>query len=323
MVRETTEEAVSQVQESQTLSPRAIWAMQGREVDPARAVPTVGAAEHSPLNPQDPAWMTIDESQINPETKAALSQQGLSPESVAADVSGDQAEAYARTVFEREGIPDGSGHMEPVGRVVPGTYDGKHGIDLVAATQDQKPVLMEVKKRAHADDAYLTGAGRGQTDDLTAGVRESKEAYERQLQAYRGGDYSRLRPDANETWKPEVAQWHRKMQSDADRLVTKDGVERLPVEQMDEIWTKDRYIRLLDSPGGADRLRSAGVHPKYCRLDNLVDSGGCPMETPLWDDILENRMTVIVSPTDDPAGKRMLDQAIFENKSARVLKIGL
>ena len=114
------------------------------------------------------------------------------------------------------------------------------------------------------------------------------------------------------------------MQADLARANSDtEGVPRLPVEQMDKLWTKDRYIKLLKSDGGAERLHTAGVDPQYCQLDNFVDGNGNLKDTPLWDDILADRMTVIVSHTDDPAGKKLLDQAIFQDKSKRVLKIGL
>lgn len=305
--------------EPQALSDGGRQAMQGRALD--RNLASRGDyVQSAPLDTQDKALMTIDNNQFRPETKTALQQQGLSSEAIAADKTGDRAEAYARTVFEREGIPDGSGGMERVNRVVPGTHDGKHGIDLIAATDEGKPIPIEVKMRAEADQAQLDEKNTA----LEPEVQKAKEAYEQQLRAYREGDYTQLRPDAADRWKPEVADWHQRMQTDLARANSDtEGVPRLPVEQMDELWTKDRYLKLLKSDGGAERLQTAGVDPQYCQLDNFVDGNGNLIDTPLWDDILADRMTVIVSPTDDPAGKKMLDQAIFQDKSKRVLKIGL
>mgnify|MGYP000880953390 CR=1 FL=1 len=308
-------------------------------------------ASAAPLDTHDPALMTLDSARFRPETRAALDAQGLDSAAIAADRGGDKAEAATRTILEREGIPDGAGGMEQVKRVVPGTHDGKHGIDDIAVTTDGKPIPLEVKNRADAANAALADHD---STALEPEVRKAHDAYADQVIRYRdemarvapAGDgpgdgeplsaYDRqrriaqaeglaaLRPDYADTWKPEVAQWHARMEADAQRLKTdKDGNVTLPVEQMDRFWTQDRYLKLLRSDGGPDRLRSAGVASEYCTESNFVDGNGNLRDTPLWDDVLANRTTVIVSPGDAPAGKRMLDQAIFEDRSHRVAKISL
>jgi len=276
-----------------------------------------------PLDRSDKALATIDNDLLKPETRAALHAQGLTSASIADDHSGDQAEACTRTVLEREGIPDGSGGMEPVKRVVPGTHDRKHGIDLIAVTQDGQPAPIEVKKRLDASSAALEDKPVSK-DALEPEVQRAKQERERQLQLYRDGKRSQLRPDHAATWKPEVAQWQRTMETDLARSrPDEQGVPRLSVEQMDDLWVKDRYLKLLRTDGGPERLQTAGVDPKYCQIENFVDSHGSLTDTSLWDDILSQRTTVIVSPADDPAGKVLFDQAVFENRSRRVLKIGL
>lgn len=306
--------------EPQALSEAGQRAMQGRELDRALADRSDYLSESAPLDMQDKALMTIDSKYLHPETQLALQRQGLSSQTIIGDYSGDKAEAYARTIFEREGIPNGSSGMENVKRVVPGTYDGKHGIDLIAATEDGKLIPIEVKKRSDARQAHLNGPV--EASGLEPETRKAKDLYEQQLQMYHDREYGALRRDWADRWKPEVAEWHRDMEFDLNRAeFDSRGVPRLAVEQMDELWTKDRYLKLLRSDGGADRLRTAGVHPKYCRLDNFVDGNGNLKDSPLWEDVLVNRMTVIVSPTDHPTSKTLLDQAIFESKSNRVLKI--
>lgn len=308
-------------------------------------------ASAAPLDTHDPALMTLDSARFRPETRAALDAQGLDSAAIAADRGGDKAEAATRTILEREGIPDGAGGMEQVKRVVPGTHDGKHGIDDIAVTTDGKPIPLEVKNRADAANAALADhdstalepevrkAHDAYADQVTRyrdemarvapaadgpGDGEPLSAYDRQRRIAQAEGLAALRPDYADTWKPEVAQWHARMEADAQRLKTdKDGNVTLPVEQMDRFWTQDRYLKLLRSDGGPDRLRSAGVASEYCTESNFVDGNGNLRDTPLWDDVLANRTTVIVSLGDAPAGKRMLDQAIFEDRSHRVAKISL
>jgi hypothetical protein len=92
---------------------------------------------------------------------------------------------------------------------------------------------------------------------------------------------------------------------------------------MDDLWVKDRYIKLLKSDGGPERLQTAGVAEQYCKLESLVDESGNLIETPLWDEILSRRATVVVTPSDGTTSKKLLDQSVFEDKSKRVVRIRL
>lgn len=292
------------------------------------------ARDHTPpLSRDDKALMTIDFSQLQPKTREALQAQGITSTSIVNDSS--QGEVCTRTVLEREGIPDGSGQMERVKRVVPGTYNTVHGIDLIAVTQDGKPMPIEVK--THAKYAKLDGKPKAESH-LEPEVLQAKRDREQELQMYRDGQRDNLRllrqwerdgrqkldPDRVNRLAPDLRQQLTKMEDDMNRSWQDvQGSINLPVEQMDELWVKDRYLKLLRSDGGTDRLLTAGVHPKYCRIDNLVNGTGNLIETPLWDDILSQRMTVVVSPAGAPSGRKMFEQAVFEKKSNRVLKIAL
>lgn len=304
-----------------------------------------GVAESdAPLDQSDPALMTMDSEKFHPDTRAALEAQGLDAGSVAGDKSGKKAEAAAATVLEHEGIPDGAGNTEKVKRVVPGTYDGIHGDDLMGVDENRTPMPIEVKLRAEADKAVLSEHDTTQLEpeiEKARAVREAKAqgfraeldrlgikepinesaGYERLVEAEAAGV---LRPEYAKTTTPELAEERRRLEDDVLHLKKgAEGEEKLPVEQMDELWTQDKYLKLLRSDGGPERLLDAGVAPEYCQIENFVDGHGNLKETPLWDDILANRTTVIVSPTDDAASEKLLRQAALEKKSHRVVKISL
>jgi hypothetical protein len=199
----------------------------------------------------DPAQMTLDARRFKPETQRALAQAGLTPDAVASDNSGANAEAYTRTVLKSEGLPDGGDGVEALKDVVPGQFGSSHGIDLVGITESGDPVPIEVKKRNDpGKDGHLDP---GQLKD---------------------GSY-----------------------------------------QMDDQWTKERWRRLVESPEGAEQLRQAGVQPKYLRPENLKD------DSPLWQTILDNKVAVVVSNKDDSSGRKMFDQAVFERRVGRVMRI--
>jgi hypothetical protein len=291
-----------------------------------------GGDQTTPLSQDDKAQMTIDFSQLQPETQKALQAQGITSTSIANDHT--QGEPCTRTILEREGIPDGNGGMEKVKRIVPGTYNDIHGIDLIGVSHDGHPIPIEVKTQAQY--AKLSEKSRAESR-LEPEVLQTKRDREQDLLIYRDKERERLRllherekdgrqkldSDYISGLSPHFKQQLTQKEKDLTRSQP-DAQDRprLPVEQMDELWVKDRYIKLLRRSGGAERLQSAGISPEYCQVENLVH-GGRLKDTPLWDDILSKRTTVIVGPADAPRGRTMFKQAVFEKKSKRVLRIAI
>ena len=100
----------------------------------------------------------ISVAQANDATKQALRQEGLLNRPL--NRSGDEAEKYARTVLEKEGIPKADGSRESVLGVAEGQFSGRQGIDLVGVSDKHSPVPIEVKQvqQGHAKlrDSPLT-----------------------------------------------------------------------------------------------------------------------------------------------------------------------
>jgi acyl transferase domain-containing protein len=98
----------------------------------------------------------IDVAQAGDATKQSLSRKGL----LNRPLSGDDAEKYAKTVLEKEGLSSAKGSRERLLGVTEGQFSGRQGIDLVGVSEKHRPVPIEVKKiqqsQAHLNDKPLT-----------------------------------------------------------------------------------------------------------------------------------------------------------------------
>jgi hypothetical protein len=98
----------------------------------------------------------IDVAQAGDATKQSLRQKGL----LNHPLSGDDAEKYAKTVLEKEGLSGANGSRERLLGVTEGQFSGRQGIDLVGASEEHKPVPIEIKEiqqgQAHLNDKPLT-----------------------------------------------------------------------------------------------------------------------------------------------------------------------
>jgi len=88
----------------------------------------------------------IDVAQAGDATKQALEQEGLLDRPLKGRQAGDDAEKYARTVLEKEGLPNADGHREHLLGVTEGQFSGTHGIDLIGVSEKHSPVPIEVKE---------------------------------------------------------------------------------------------------------------------------------------------------------------------------------
>ena len=91
----------------------------------------------------------------------------------------------------------------------------------------------------------------------------------------------------------------------------------LPVQQMDDLWVQDRWLKVVKTPEGRARMANIGVDSKYLNYDRLRSSP----ELPEWRDILDRRATVIVSGSSGDTGKQMFLQSVCDGRSKSVLKI--
>ena len=102
----------------------------------------------------------IDVAQAGDATKQALEQEGLLDRPLKGRQVGDDAEKYAATVLEKEGLPNPDGSRERLLGVTEGQFSGRHGIDLVGVSEKHSPVPIEVKEvqqsPAHLNDDPLT-----------------------------------------------------------------------------------------------------------------------------------------------------------------------
>lgn len=258
-------------------------------------------------------WMKMDSSRFKPSTLDTLQRQRLTPDNILSNP--DRAETYAGQVLALEGIPDGNGGVEKVRGVVPGHFDQTgHGIDLVAADAKGNPIPIEVKKynqpsAAHLEDRPVTR--------LEPEVAQWKAQRESLVTGLRRGDLAKFRSDAEATWKPEVADWRKQIEKDEAKMQSQKG--ELPVQQMDDLWVRDRWLKLIKSPEGQARLRQAGVNEKFLNYRRLRTAP----DLPEWQTILDRRMTVVVSDRNGNVGHRLFLQAIKEKRSKQVIKIEL
>lgn len=256
-------------------------------------------------------WMCMDASRFKPSTYVTLSDTGLTPKEVVNDP--DKAEAFAGKVFKLEGIPSGNGDTETLQDVVPGHYDqAGHGIDLIGVERDGTPVPIEIKKYDQPSAAHLAEQNTVQLED---DVKRWQAQRESQVMMHREGRASDARADAGDTWKPEVSDWQKQIAQDSEQM----NSGNLEVHQMDDLWTRDRWLKLIGNPQGQERLSNAGVAPQFLDYDRLKSSP----ELPEWQTILDRRTAVIVSDQQGDAGRKMFRQAIVEGRAKRVIKIQL
>lgn len=276
-------------------------------------------AEHIATNAEGPValddWMKLDAARFSKETKSTLEQQGMTADKVLADHN--LAEDYAGEVLEMEGMPDGGGGTEGVCGVASGHYEkrgeGGVGIDLVAADMEGAPMPIELKDTINPETRSLSDY---EVKRLEPEVKCWKDKREAQVRAKQQGSLADIRPDAEANWKPEVEDWRQGIAQDEVRIQESKKGE-LPVQQMDELWTRDRWLKLIKEPEGRKRMTDIGVNEKYLNYDRLRSSP----DLPEWRDILDRRTTVVVSGREGDVGKRLSDQAVFERRSKQVVKI--
>lgn len=128
----------------------------GGRVESAQPASPTDSTSSRPLLPQTSEQVpetSVDD--MSPKTQNAISEQGLLDK----PLDGESGEQIAKTALENEpGLlknPDGS-DMQLKG-VADGKFDNVHGIDLVGADKDGKPVIIEVKSTIH-DRALETKA---------------------------------------------------------------------------------------------------------------------------------------------------------------------
>ena len=262
------------------------------------------------------AWEALDATRFSAATQQHLESAGLTRDAVLSDAN--KAEDYAARVFCLEGIPNGNGGVDKFKQgVVSGHYeqrgDGGVGIDLVGADQDGIPTPIEVKKYQQTSAAHLENRS---IERLEPEVAQWKAQREQAARAAQEGCLAEIRPDAQDTWKPEVADWRRDIARDQLRMAETSTGE-LPVQQMDELWTRDRWLKIIKSEDGQQRMRGIGVDEKYLDYNRLRSSP----DLPEWQDILDRRTTVVVSDSRGSVGKQLFLQAVGDGRSKAVVKI--
>lgn len=268
----------------------------------------------APVSPDDN--MTLDARLLSTDTKKELKARGLTRDAVLTDHN--RAEEYAAQIFQREGIPNGSGTTDKTkGDVVSGHYErrgeGGVGIDLVAADEDGAPIPIEVKKYHQASAAHLENRP---VSELEPEVVRWKREREGRVHHRRQGQ--EVRVDKKEfDGVPSVERWQRQMDRDAARM--KLNRDEIPVQQMDDLWTRDRWLKVIKHPEGKERMRRAGVAERYLDHDRMSSSP--TLEE--WQHILDRRTTVIISDSEGDTGKKLFDQSVGEKRSYSVTKIKL
>jgi hypothetical protein len=261
-------------------------------------------------------WMTLDATRLSDVTQQRLARSGLTHEAVLSDAN--KAEDYTARVLELEGIPNGDGGVDKFKRgVASGHYDkrgnGGVGIDLVGADQNGVPISIEVKKYQQTSAAHLENRS---VERLEPEVANWKAQREQAVRASQENHLTNIRSDAQDTWKPEVADWRRDIARDQVRMA-ETATGELPVQQMDDLWIQDRWLKLIKTQDGQQRMRDIGVDAKYLDYDRLRSSPNLPE----WRDILDRRTTVVVSDSHGSVGKAMFFQAIRDGRSKSVMKI--
>lgn len=272
----------------------------------------IAARAEGPVANHD--WMALQANRFSENTQKALDEAGLTRELVLTDHN--KAEDYVSQVFEKEGIPNGNGGVDkPKDGVASGHYEkrseGGVGIDLVAADQDGVPMPIEVKKYQQTSSAQLENRSVGgeQRQTLEPEVAAWKAQREQLARAGTG-----THPDADATWKPEVAEWRQQVAHDQEKV---QASGELPIQQMDDLWTQDRWLKLVKTQDGQQHMCDIGVDAKYLDYDRLRSSPDLPERR----DILDRRTTVVVSDSRGDVGKQLFLQAVFEKRSKSVMKI--
>lgn len=190
------------------------------------------------------------------------------------ELDGKTGEKIAANVLEKEGHKPG-GWIESQDGFVSGQFDGVHGIDLVGATKEGKPIIVEVKETR----------GEAKLDDDP-------------LKSMEGTRYE----------KPVL--------QDGKWVVPKGDGSLSDVKQMDDNWVKDRWARLISDKSSRQQLFEAGVDMKYLNPHNLT------ADTSLWNDVLENRKVVVVSPQgQDAVGNTLIEQTQAPHRRAEIIPI--
>ena len=263
-----------------------------------------GSVDHSD-------WMTLDTGRFQQTTHQRLKAMQLTPGEVLSHP--DKAEIFAAEVLKREGIPTGNGDTEPLNDVVSGFYDGKgHGIDLIGIDQGGIPFPIEVKKYHQASLAALSDYSITDLEPTTQRWKTQRETWGKLFNEQR---LHEARPDAEEIWKPEVRDWRKQVAQDAGAMNTNHG--DLPVIQMDDLWTQDRWLKILNSPERQDQLRRAGVPQRFRDLEKLQSSPHLPE----WQELLRRRTVVVVSDGQGGTGKKLYSQLRYGHRSNAVIKI--
>ena len=255
--------------------------------------------EQSPDSPDQAARspMTLNASTFKPETRQALREQGLdNVDDILADHRGVKAENLTQTVLTHEGLPDGAGSTLPLRAVIPGHYDDQgHGIDLIGVAPDGRPIPIEVKKRADAnldrlghDSAKISPA----TEELRADILRER------------------------TYNPALRDKALDLAEKTAHGESKPDPE-LSNEQMAGLWTRDRWLKLVDDPERKEALLAAGIRPEFVEPANLTSA-----YSPQWEEILNGRTVVIVSGDKSDVTNTLFREAAFK-RGANVAVIDL
>lgn len=263
-----------------------------------------GAIDHSD-------WMTLDTDRFQPATYERLQAVQLTPSEVLSHP--DKAEIFVAEVLKREGIPTGNGDTEPLNDVISGFYDTKgHGMDLIGVDQGGIPFPIEVKKYHQTSLAALSDY---RISDLEPTTQRWKDQRKRWAELHNNESLYEARADAEEIWKPEVSEWRKQVAQDADAMKTNHG--DLPITQMDDLWTQDRWLKILNSPERQDQLQRAGVPQRFCDLKRLQSSPWLPE----WQELLRRRTVVVVSDGQGSVGKKLYGQLRYAHRCSAVVKI--
>jgi hypothetical protein len=271
----------------------------------------IAAHAEGPIAVDD--WAMLDATRFSDKTKALLKQEGLTSDNVLKDA--DVAESYVSRVLELEGMPDFNGATEKLRGVTTGYYEkrgtGGVGIDLVAADENGVPMPIEVKKYRQASSAHLEDRS---VVKLEPEVAHWKTERETRVRARQEGDAIHVSAESFQQ-RPLIEDWQRQMDKDAVRIDSSDGY--LPVQQMDDLWTRDRWLKIIEDPAGRARMVEIGIDHKYLDYDNLRNSP----DLPEWQEILDCRTTVIVSDSKGGVGRQLFTQAVRDQRSKSVIKI--
>lgn len=195
-----------------------------------------------------------------------------------------QAERYAAVVIENEGIPNGNGGTLRVrDKVVSGQYDNQnHGIDLVAAKQDGTPIIIEIKDYHQPSSAKLS-------DDSLTGAHDPFEPEVEQLM---------------KTRKEAIYQDHSCLDQPSE------------VKQMNDLWVRDRWLKLIKNEEGRARLRTAGVDERYLN-PQIMDN----MDSLEWQKVMDNLTIGLVCDRSGNPGRVLVSQVLFEKRGKNIFTI--